>query len=328
MSFRHSKLATVTDKFPAGTTAADMLRLSETNWTPQVLPVEAAWADCRNIRVLANPSNRRALQAVTSDYSVNSHVRHVEALQPLIADGTIAPERVCSWRDGAVLAFQFRLLNLQDVHVTDGDSVRMFLTMLFRHGTGRDSVSITSFRLACSNQFGRIAALDVGNRVTHRGNVEERYDEVIRRSLTEHNSDVYGRVGTMRAMVGKRMKGDEFLRFFAESFGTKGDDTTGTVLELKAYGEAVAKAASSGTNPASVREPTGIAGKVVDVVRVMRNDHTVAHEHKGTLWAGYNAVTSYLTHTAGKDEFNRQEAAIAGDVIDVAWSAATRAVAR
>lgn len=303
------KLATVKDVTGA-TSIAEVLALSATGYTPNMVPAKVSGPDGRlydssGFNAIVRDDTGEVIGTVGERYRINDHKAHLSALDTFVQAGTILPVNVSMWDNGAVLAYQFRCPDL-DVVVHGKDMVSPLLTLAFAYGFPlSDSAFFSDFRWFCKNHMGRVAALTEGYRVRHKGDVTNRFADVLGHRISELGGELSGRYQAMRQMVDRPMKGRALVEYVGEVIqATPADvDVAWTTFPEDCQGD---------------------AKRIHDVIGCYAVDDCGA---EGTVWQAYNAVTRYQTHKAGRNEATRQRSMLLGAgsaMANRAWELAAR----
>ncbi len=290
------KLAKVTE-VTGCTTIQAMLERSGTDW-------DAYSSDAGGgFRRLARQDNDIPLAYVGERFRANNHRAQLYSLDAMVQSGEIVPATVSLWDNGAMLAFQFRCPNL-DVVIRDRDVVSPLLTLAFGYGSLiADSSFFADFRWACKNQNGKVAELNRDGRVKHRGQVVNRFADLLGERIGQLSGELSGRYEAMRAMTTTPIKGRALAEYFGESLGASKEDI----------------------DRAWVTEPSqlsGLAGRIPEILECYQADDAGA---PGTVWQAYNAVTRYETHKDGRNEATRNRRMLLGAGETVAHNAFTLA---
>ncbi len=292
------KLAKVWDIVGA-TSIQDVLQQSHTDWdiqshkawvsTESQQGVPSTIVDHGGHQVLVRPDSNTALAFVSERYRANSHRRQLYSLDGLVTSGQIVPATVSVWDNGAVLAYQFRCPEL-DMTIQGRDVVSPLLTLAFSYGFPlADTAFFADFRWFCKNQMGRVAKL-TEERVSHRGDVSNKYVEVLQRRVQELKGELVGHYADMRGLLEKPVRGPMSLaQYFGASLGLKPE-----VID------------AAWVNP---EEAKGPAKQIAEVLDCYLADDCGAPD---TMWQAYNAVTRYQTHNHGRNEATRQRVNLLG----------------
>lgn len=309
MPRQSNKLAEVID-VSGSTSIQEVLTKSVTDWDVETHDAGTSAWDSAGAQVIVRPDIAVALAYVGERWRGNRHRDSLAKLDGMVGQGILQPQSVSVWDNGAVLAYQFRCPQL-DVSINGKDMVSPFLTLCFSYGVPiADSAFFADFRWFCKNQLGKVAALNGGSRVRHRGNIEARYADILQGRLEEIGGELSGHYDHMRRMVETPLSDRrDVFGFFGRSLGC-------TPAEIdKAFGEGLHKVSG---NPARI-------GDIIDCYRI---DDCGA---PGSVWQAYNAVTRYETHQAGRTEANRMRRVLLGEggtVNKRAWQEAVRMLAR
>lgn len=276
------------------TTINEVLNRSNTAWEPtttQIAATKLALVDT-DFHAVVRPDTNQILGICSKRFKPNSHVVHLARLDSMVRNGDLKPEMVSVWDSGSLMAFQFRAPSL-DADILPGDTVSPLLTLAFYNdGKHGDMSFFADFRWSCTNQLGRVAdAMEGQRRVAHRGDVHGNYERHLTERIQAMSGSVQSRHETMKRMTDKAMNGEDILFYWQNALGLK----TNPGRELISW---------NGTVPLSSE-----AKVLQTVLGDYREDPTQA---PGTVWQAYNAVTRYLTHTAGRNAATRQRRALMG----------------
>lgn len=289
-----SKLAETVD-VSGCTTINDVLNRSHTAWEPATskLSQTASGPVDTDFHAIIRPDTNKILGICTKRFKPNSHVVHLARLDNMVRQGDLKPERVSIWDSGSLMAFQFRAPNL-DATILPGDSVSPLLTLAFYNdGKHGDMSFFADFRWSCTNQLGRVAAAMEGKkRVAHRGDVHGNYEKYLAERIQEMGSHTAARYEVMKKMAQRELVGEDVLFFWQNSL----DFRSNPARELIGWD---GKASLSSE-----------AKQLQAVLGDYREDPTAA---PGTVWQAFNAVTRYLTHTAGRNAATRSRRALMGN---------------
>ncbi len=290
-----------------------MLRQSHTDWDIESLAAGHSEqgrgkVESAGFRALVRPDTNTALAYVGARYRTNSHRLQLGKLDHAVRSGMLLPQSVSVWDNGAILAYQFRVPEL-DSNIIGTDRVSTLLTIMHSYGFRvADMAFFCNFRAFCKNQMGAFARMCGEDRVRHRGDVETRFGDMLGKRITELGGEVKSRTETMRLMTGKSLSGRALAEYFGESVGaTKAEIDQAWIAP-----------------PEDLR---GTASKIPEVLECYAADDAGA---AGTVWQAYNAVTRYGTHKSGRNEANRQRTMLmgAGGVMAArAWAGAAQLVA-
>lgn len=277
-----------------------VLEESHTNWDAKVIPADIMTTDdAGNVvkvascgsKAIVRPDTMQALSYVGQRYRANSHRQQLYGLDKLVESGDIVPTSVSMWDNGATLAYQFRAPGL-DVTIRDRDLISPLLTLAFAFGSQiADMAFFTDFRWFCKNQMGQVAKLnDAGSRVKHRGDVYNKFGDVLQRRLGELSGELSDHYKAMRMMADKPMPVAMLPEFYGEILGMSKDE-----VEL------------SRTLPRE--DLTGKLSYIPEILDCYAVDDANA---PGTVWHAYNAFTRHETHKVGRNEATRQRRMLLG----------------
>lgn len=310
------KLATLTEVSDCKSVEAVLVK-SHTNWEPAVRPIAGIQehpgstglteVNGGGFNAIIRPDTMQVLGTATGRYRPNNHVAHLNRLDNLVRNGDLIPERVSVWGGGYLMAFQFRAPVL-DQSIIPGDRISPFLTLAFyndgRHG---DMSFFADFRWSCTNQLGRVAkAMEGKERAYHRGDIVNRYEELLMKQIDTMKVSTAGRYESMRKLTTKMIAGRELLAYFGRSLGMENPEKA--IITLMEEKE---------------KEYKGDAKTLRDVLRCYREDNCGA---PGTAWHAFNAVTRYITHDQGRNAATRSARALLGAGQTIAAKALEEAV--
>ncbi len=291
------KLAKVYEVSSA-TSIDGVLTGSGTNWDAELLDADTTTrrVNSGGFKAIVRPDTNTALAYVGGRFRINNHRRQLHTLDSMVQSGDITPVSVSVWDNGAVLAYQFRCPGL-DVVIRDRDVISPLLTLAFAYGSQlADSAFFADFRWFCKNQGGQVASLNRESKVKHRGEVVDKFGDVLGNRIKELSGELSGRYDGMRAMLGKPLADRPLLGYFADAIGASKEDADRAWI-----------------TPAD--ELRGKAGALADVIECYQADDAGA---PGTVWQAYNAVTRYETHKYGKSAESRQRRMLLGSGSTVA----------
>lgn len=296
------------------TSIDDVLRQSNTDWDVRTVPATVDYAeDAMRVhdggyRALVRPDTNTALAFVGERFRTNSHRAQLHTLDDMVRSGTIVPATVSMWDNGAVLAYQFRCPDL-DVVIQNRDVVSPLLTLAFAYGSQlADSAFFSDFRWFCKNQLGKVAALTKETKVNHRGDVINRFGDILTGRIKELGGELSGRYEGMRRMLSVTMKGRALAEYFGESIGASKEEIDQAWVMPE-------------------KDLRGKAAKIPEILECYAADDCGA---EGTVWQAYNAVTRYETHKEGRSAETRQRRMLLGPgstVANRAWELAAQAAA-
>lgn len=283
------KIATITEFSNDVSDVGTMLSRSGTDWDVARLSADGTAGYTSDKVALVRPDVSEALAFVSKRYAVNSHREHLHELQPLLDAGALIPDRVAVWNNGAMMAFQFRAPDL-DFYVGNRDTIHPLLTLIHSYGTPvSESAFFCDFRTFCKNQMARInAAADV--RLRHRGDIKGRFAHLLAAKIGAMKSELAEHKGTLERMLSTPMSHEDTFTYIGNVFG----HTTEVIDQAR-------------TIPRG--DLRGEAKRVWDVIDCIKADPTL---EQGTVWAAYNGVTRYETHTNGRQAATRMRNALLG----------------
>lgn len=298
-----SKLAKVID-VTGVTTIGDMLAKSNTDWDTVVSDAGGGFKRLSRPDMVGETTPQGLpLAYVGSRFAVNNHRAQLYSLEEHVRQGDLIPSFVSVWDNGAVLAFQFRVPSLE-VTIHGTDTMSQYLTMIAAYGSQvADSAFFAGFRAFCKNQFGQMASLNAGSRVKHRGDVVNKYADVLSSRLSEVRGELSGQYESMRRMVSAPIKGRALAQYFGEAVGASPEDIDRAWV----------------TEPS---ELSGTAAKIPEILECYQADDGGA---PGSVWQAYNAVTRYETHKDGRTEASRTRRMLMGEGNNIAHRAYTLA---
>jgi hypothetical protein len=178
--------------------------------------------------------------------------------------------------------------------------VSPLLTLAFAYGSQlADSAFFSDFRWFCKNQLGKVAKLTTESKVKHRGDIVNRFGDILTGRIKELGGELSDRYSAMKRMVAAPIKGRALAEYFGESLGaTKEEIDKAWVMPRE--------------------ELTGTAGRIPEVLDCYAVDDCGA---PGTVWQAYNAVTRYETHKNGRSVETRQRRMLLGAGSEVSGNA-------
>lgn len=303
------KIAKMTDV--SGLATIDqVLAVSHTNFTTTLAPIQVAGFDVDGHRAIVRSDSGAVLGVTGERFRANDHIAHLQDLQPLVSSGFLEPAHVAVWDNGARMAFQFRVREL-DLAIREGDTVSPLLTLAFGlDGSFSDRTFLAKFRWFCKNQMGAVREATGGVSVRHVGRNVERYADLVSARVASLTGKVREEEGHMRRMLSAPLKGRELLGYFATAIGA--DDVPAVVTEVR----------NNGKTPEKLRGPARVVRSIVDDYRA--DDGGAPN----TVWHAYNGITRYVTHSEGRNEATRSARALLGSAaIDRAWENAIQIAA-
>lgn len=291
------------------TSISAMLETSGTDWDAQIVPAKLADSPVTGgFNALVRGDTRMPLAFVSERFRANSHRTQLAALEPLVGSGMITPASVSMWDNGAILAYQFRVPSL-DIAVGGTDKVSSLLTLMFSYGTTiADMAFFAAMRAFCKNQMGKFSQLAGDDRVRHRGDVSNRYADILGRRISELTGEVQERAQLMGRMADKQLSAKALVDYVGASIGATAEECDMAYV----------------TPP---DELGGTASRIPDVIDCYRADDCGS---EGSVWQAYNAVTRYTTHKYGKSDASRMRSVMMGQSAVInqrAWSLAAQLTA-
>jgi len=288
----------------------EMLSQSQTNYSPVMVPAEVNGAKAGGFKAIIRPDINEVIGTVASRYRMNDHRAHLMALEPAVQSGMITPASVSMWDNGAVLAYQFRVSDLDAViqGAHGKDMVSPLLTLAFAYGFPlSDSAFFADFRWFCKNQLGKVAELTKGCRVQHKGDVNSRYAELLGSRVKELGGELAGRYEAMRRMTGTTLQGRALVEYVGQVIQASQEDVERAWVAPK-------------------EECRGNAARIHEVIECHAVDDCNA---PGTVYHAYNALTRWQSHHAGRNEATRTRSMLLGagsNTAARAWETAARMV--
>lgn len=300
---------------PNAKTIAQMLGDSGTDWDCKIVPAKLEESPVTGgFNALVRGDSGVPLAFVSERFRANSHRSQLAALEPLVESGLIQPASVSMWDNGAILAYQFKVPSL-DIAVGGRDKVMSLLTLMFSYGFKvADMAFFAGFRAFCKNQMGAFSKLAGDDRVRHRGDVSNRYADILGKRISELTGEVQTRGQLMTAMGDKLLGPKATFDYIGESIGVPQEAVE------KAYVSTPEELEAGGGEAANAR-------KILDVIDCYQVDDCGA---EGSVWHAYNAVTRYTSHKYGKNEATRMRSVMMGQSATInqrAWNLASELTA-
>ncbi len=181
------------------------------------------------------------------------------------------------------------------------DTIRKFLLLSNSHdGTLAVRVALTPIRVVCANTLAMAHNDDATSmiKIRHHGNVQDALGKVSE-IINTVNAKFEATAEQYRALAATSCTEDTLKKYVNLVFATK----KRTIELAQVYGDL------TNTNEVSAEDlRSRIYPKIAELFETGQGN--AVDGVRGTLWAGYNAITEYLTHTRGKD---------AGVRLDSAW---------
>jgi hypothetical protein len=291
---------------------AAVMAKTGTNFDTELAPIFVGGSTVPEHRAIVRSDNGVTLGIVGERFRPNSHIPQLLQLQPLLDSGFMTPANVSVWDDGARMAFQFRVADLDTGIANPGDTVSPLLTLAFGHdGTFADRTFLAKFRWFCTNQMGMVRSATNGVSVRHVGKNVERYADLVVSHVRGLSDQAATDAAHMRRMLTKAIRGRELLGYFAQSIGAT--DVPAVVEDVW----------TNGGNPEKLRGEARVVRTILDSYRA---DDAGAPQ---SVWHAYNGVTRYVTHVEGRNAAARADRALfgTGGTIDAAWEHAIQIAA-
>ena len=170
-------------------------------------------------------------------------------------------------------------LSIPDAEVLPGDLIRPFIVLNSSHDGSRSlSILFSKIRMICTNQLTSATKQGIGVKIRHTGSVKNKIDNV-KLTMDLAKQDFKKSVDSYKFLTTKKYTKESLLEYFIKTLQIPVKDneisarSTNTLIKLT---ELMQKGAGS--------QITGVAG---------------------TWYSAYNAVTDYLTHSAGRSDEGR-----------------------
>lgn len=219
---------------------------------------------------------QRILGIATDKYVPFQNSEGFELFQQVLDTGMAKIETAGSLKNGKIV---WALANIQgeELAVTSNDLIRPYVLLSFGHDGKRGvKFGFTPIRVVCWNTLSASESNEKSRliRVPHKGNVKGNVQMLVNAlDLTVQEFKVT--VQQYKKMLNTQINQEDLREYVRVS------------LQL--------------VEQQDNKRATNIINRVVDLAAAGKGNAHVA----GTLWSGYNAVTEYLSHHAGRNADNR-----------------------
>lgn len=288
---------------PHAMTSEEAMHFAHLGWSVELQPVSrtlpnGSIEEIDNYKFVVRSDTNDVLSCVSPDYVPIQNFEGFKVLDTLVMDGILKYEAAFSLSGGKDVCLLARMPDFDD-EVAEGDTQHRYISCMLNH-TGRHNVKFfpTSVRTVCANTKAVALALAKGNKifkVRHSGDTQMKLSEVRDGLATiNHNFDQY--IGLARRMA-----------------ETKLDNWTWSKVKARLVPVPQVLTKDGQKNPDySDRKYQNAVNIHQDLDDNFFRDHRQTMPSiKGTLWAGYNAVSQMVDHRSyrGRDTQARSEAA-------------------
>ena len=280
-------LGTVVDKAP---TTAEAIRIAGMDWQVTEEPLFTPDAPVDGWKCLRRSDNGGILHVCRETWTPLQNSEAFEFFDPIIQDGDVELEAAISLQEGKRIAITAKIRDgIADV--LPGDPVEQYLVLYNAHdGSLCLGVMFSNVRVVCANTLAAAISdrkrgggvgkfigsneMAIGNKaikLRHTKNIQTNLNTV-RDSINVARRQFTLTLEQYRAMASTPMGDDLFTEFLSQVFERRlkqGDNAEA----LRAY------------EPIKAKFQAGVG---IDIPGV-----------RGTVWAGYQAVTEYVTHERG-----------------------------
>jgi len=281
------ELGTVVREAP---TTAEAIRLAGLDWDVDEWPVWLRWTDKGEIpthKALVRSTDEKVLDVVGADYKPLQNSKAFAFFDPFVASGMCELDAAGSLREGKRIWVLARVKGVEGEVVT-GDPVRAYFLLYNGHGGAGVRFCFTPIRVVCWNTA--TAAVDQAMArqalivIRHTKKVEEAVERV-RETVDMAGQTFNVTLEAYRAMAAQQL-GVEGLERYVED-----------VFAYTAFKDGKPKQTTAPRAKKSItRLFEGGSGSDIPGVR-------------GTVWAGYNAVTEFLQNHRGRTDATRLDSA-------------------
>lgn len=258
----------------------EAIKLAGLDWTASKRPVFLE----NGIKVpecfaVVRDTDNKVLGTVGERYCITQNLEAFETFAPLIDKGLIQLETAGSIMDGSRVWVLGKVPIDCNNEVLKGDDVNLYVLLYHAHdGSLAHCLGFTPIRTVCYNTL--TAALSTTNsqilKVKHTKNAKDTLNKLVE-IMDAAKGEFAATIEQYKALANKTMDAKQFDAYVRIVFDIKPDD--------------VAKRESTVLKELTPMFTQGIGTEISGV--------------QGTAWAGYNAVTEYLTHVRGRDNENR-----------------------
>lgn len=269
-------LGHVLDEAPS---CADALVLAGLNWGVELRPLVTTVADggarvsVESHRAVMRMDTGAVLGVVGEDFRPFANADAFAFFEPMVSEGLITLETAGSLREGRRVWIMAKVAAADTAEIVKGDPVDPYLLMCHGHdGSLALRLGFNPVRVVCSNTLGM--ALDEGEglfTLRHTSGLSAGLVS-IRTALAEQVRIYQGSVESWQFLATRRCDPAEFEAYVLRVVG-RGEDEPGAKTGARVLGQI---------------KPLLEEGVGNDLPGV-----------RGTWWAGYNAITQWLTHSRG-----------------------------
>lgn len=274
-------------KLDAPPTVEKGIEAAGLNWKVGVKPLFTKEGIKVSHRATYRESDGKILGVVGPSYHVLQNAEAFAWFQPLLDAGEVELHTAGSLDEGKKV-WVLGKIKSNASEIVPGDKVEKFVLLSNSHdGTQSVRVGFTPIRVVCNNTL-TLAHRDRASkliRCLHFGNVVQTLDS-LRDVMNTANSEFEATAQQYRQLAKKKISRKDLHKFVRKVFGFDATE------EVKPVTQKIFDAV----------EAFYTSGRGNDMAGV-----------KGTLWAGYNAVTEYLSYSRGKSQDGRLESLWFGD---------------
>lgn len=226
----------------------------------------------------------KILGHVGKGYCLQQPIEAFEFSRPYLESGMVELESGGSLNDGKRMWALSKIIGSES-EVCKGDSVKAYLLFATSFdGSMACTVKNVSTRVVCNNTLS-IARNEKGSRIDFH---TARHTACLNQKLAVVQKDIM-------AMLEQFQRSVEAYKFLASKPASS--------MQLKAYVRDVIIPETMDRDKLSAKMETKV-NRVIDLLDYQRGYDYVPAMH-GTYWQGYNAITEYVTHEAGRNEDTR-----------------------
>jgi phage/plasmid-like protein (TIGR03299 family) len=290
-------------------TIAEGIRLAGLDWQVRTEPVQSESGLACPAQAVIRSTDNTVLGVVGPDYQPLQNADAFDWFEPFVSSEMVRLETAGSLRNGQRV-FILARLNIDAADVVPGDAVTPYLLLSNGHdGKLAVRVGFTPIRVVCQNTLRLAHGHNASKliRVIHCAGVKRTLDE-LRGILDLLKGDFEATIEQYRYLASRPLNLTDFRKYVKVVFNPE------------------AQLSDGGHERIETRDI--LANRIVPLFETGRgNDQPGA---AGTWWAGYNAVSEYLTHEKGTDQgvrldslWHGQGAASNKRALDVAVEMAT-----
>jgi len=260
----------------------EALRIAGLDWSVELEPIFLRDGTLvEEKKAVIRSTDRSILGVVGNRFRPLQNLEAFRFFNSFLEVGQARIETCGSLYNGRRIFVLVRLL-VDDVDVAKGDTIRPYLALAHGHdGTLVVTVMFTAVRIVCANTLGAALSSTSNDgssiRLRHTKSLPiglEKAQDTI--SLAKQSWDIS--VDAFKRMAKTAMTGKEFATYAKKVFSVNED-----IEEL----------------PKKTQNMLDILTETYD------NGPGLTSHTRGTIWAGYNAITSYLDHTRGRTAESR-----------------------